>query len=367
MAMLRDFRKLASSVDWSLASGRSRAQPRRLKIVMMGVGAIGGSVGAWLAQHYDNVHFLDLPEVNARLRRDGLTVYPQGRRDEARTVAVRVIDDLCEAADADVVVLGVKNYNLDTIARMVRDRLGDRVLIVGMQNGMANQSILPKYFSRVIYCVVSYNAWIDHDHAIGYQKKGPLHLGTRHNELQDELAEVTRIFNLGVETHATEAIADAAHCKLVINLTNSLTTLVGLNFRPISDEGLFQKLLTTMLDEGVQAVKAAGYKESRLGGMPPWILMKAGARLPHALTRGMFRRNVKKMVVSSMAQDVIARGNKDSELETINGYLLDLAHRHGVSVPYNQAIYDLCKREFARAPFTPLDVAEVHREVMRTF
>lgn len=269
MPSLNDVRKLASSINLSLASGRGRAKPRALKVVMLGAGAIGGSVGAWLAARHDNVWFHDLPAVNERLRREGLTVYPQDRRDQAQTVRVRVLDELASAVDADVVVLGVKNYSLEPIARMVRERLGDRPLIVGLQNGAANQSILPRYFSRVIYGVISYNAWLDADGAIGYQKKGPLHLGTRHNELQDELAEVTRLFNLGVETHATQALNDAVHCKLVINLTNSLTTLVGLNFRPISDEGLFQKLLANQLVEGVQIVRRRASARSGWAACPP--------------------------------------------------------------------------------------------------
>lgn len=365
MPILNDVKKLAASIDLSSLSGRGRAKPRSLKIVMLGAGAIGGSVGAWIAEKYDNIYFLDLPEVNARLRREGLSVYTQGRREAAQRIPVRVIDDLSEAPDADIVVLGVKSYSLDKIAQLVRDKLGDRPLIVAMQNGLANQAILPKYFSRVIYCVISYNAWLDADGAIGYQKKGPLHLGTRHNELQDELREVTRIFNLGLETHATDAIGDAAHCKLVINLTNSLTTLIGLNFRPISNEALFQKLLTNLLYEGVQVVKAAGYKESRLGGMPPWAVVRAGAQLPRAVTKGMFARNVKKMVISSMAQDVIARGGSQSELETLNAYILDLARRYGVKTPYNDVIYAMCKREFAKPDFAPLDVREVWQEVER--
>jgi ketopantoate reductase len=68
---------------------------------------------------------------------------------------------------------------------------------------------------------------------------------------------------------------------------------------------------------------------------------------------------VKKMVVSSMAQDVIQRGSGDSELESINGYILDLAKEHGVRAPYNQAMYDLAEQEFTKHPFEPMDVKEV--------
>jgi 2-dehydropantoate 2-reductase len=270
-----------------------------------------------------------------------------------------VIDALEQASDADVVVLGVKNYHLEAVAGQVKDKLGNRPIIVAMQNGLDNQRILPRFFTRVIYCIVSYNAWMDEPGVIGYQKKGPLHLGTLGNELRSETAQVAELFNLGVETHVTDRIADTAHCKLVINLVNSLTTLVGLKVREISDRGLFQKLMTGLTYEGIRIVRAAGYRESQLGGMPSWNLLWAGARLPQTLTRGMFERNVKKMVISSMAQDIIQRGGKDSELESINGYILELAERHGVPAPFNRAVYDLCKREFAKPVFQPLDVREV--------
>jgi 2-dehydropantoate 2-reductase len=55
-------------------------------------------------------------------------------------------------------VLAVKNYSLEAVARQVKDELGDRPIVVSMANGIDNQRILPKFFTKVIYCVVGYNA-----------------------------------------------------------------------------------------------------------------------------------------------------------------------------------------------------------------
>jgi len=363
MATQSDIAKLARSISFDAVLGKPRKPLKHLKLVVFGAGVIGGSVGAWIAEKYDNIYFHDLPPMNAALRKNGFLVYPEGDRQAAQRIDVKVIDDLSAAEDADVVLIGVKNYSLEKVAQTIQSKLGDRPIVIGMQNGLENQRILPKYFSKVAYCVISYNAWMDEPGVIGYQKRGPLHIGTKYNELQSEMQEISRIFNLGVETVVTTDIVDAAHSKLVINLTNSLTTLVGLSVRPISDQAVFQKLLTNLLSEGVKIVKAAGYKESRLGGMPPWIKIQAGATLPRFLTKGMFARNVKKMVLSSMAQDVLQRGGSESELETLNGYILELARRYNVRAPYNQTIYDICKREFTRPGFSPLDVKDIWREV----
>jgi 2-dehydropantoate 2-reductase len=360
MSLITDAKKLIDSLDpASLVREKKQGARPDLKIVFLGAGVVGGTVGAWIAEHYDNVFFLDQGKVAESLKQNGITTYLGSEPDSKTTVSLKVIDDLDQALDADVIVLGVKNYSLETVAKLIKKKMGDRPVIVGMQNGLENQEVLPKYFSKVIYCIVSFNAWMDELGVIGYQKKGPLHLGTLQNELQTEMEDIAAIFNLGVETHITHKIGDAAHCKLVINLTNSLTTLVGLNFREIDDRALFQKLLSNLTWEGVQIVKAAGYSESKLGGMPPWALMWAGSHLPRLITKNLFEKNVKKMVVSSMAQDIIQRGSTDSELESINGYILKLAEKNSVPAPFNRAIYELAKQKFSEGSFEPMDIKDV--------
>jgi 2-dehydropantoate 2-reductase len=330
-----------------------------MKIVFFGAGAIGQSVGGWIAPHHENIYFLDRGDVAKTMKEKGITLFEQNKKDTGTHVKVKVIDDISEAADADVIVIGVKNFSLDAVAKMIKEKLGDKPIVVAMQNGVENQRILPKYFSNVIYCVIGYNAWIDEPGVVGYQKKGPLVFGTRNNELIGEMREIADVFSRGVETIVVDHLQDAAHSKVIINLTNSLTTLIGHGFKPVSDESLFQRLLTNLLYEGTLIAKAAGYKECKIGGMPPWILMKLGATLPQFLTRGMFRKNAKKMVMSSMAQDIIQRGGRDSELETINGYMLGLAEKNNIDTPYNRAIYELCKREFSKEKFNPIDVRDV--------
>ncbi|HOW81659.1 MAG TPA: ketopantoate reductase family protein [Spirochaetota bacterium] len=334
-----------------------------MKIVIFGAGVIGQTVGGWIAAVHKNISFLDRADVAEMLKKKGITLFEQGKENERVHLDVQVIEDLKDAKDADVIAIGVKNFSLDAVAKKIRDTVGDRPYIIGMQNGVENQSILPKYFSKVIYCVIGYNAWFAEPGIAGYQKKGPLIFGTLNSGIMNEVNQIAAVFNRGVETVVVDHIQDAAHSKLILNLTNSLTTLIGHGFREISDYGLFQKLLSNLLYEGVRIVKAAGYRECKIGGMPPWVLITLSAILPQWLTRPLFRKNARKMVMSSMAQDIIQRGGHDSEIETINGYMVRLGRKHGIRVPYNEAIYELCRREFARPKFAPLDVADVWKEV----
>lgn len=335
------------------------------KIVIFGAGAIGGSFGAWIAEHFDNIYFVARGENEKAFRKNGLTTYQADHPDSKVNVPIKVISSIQEVPDADLVVIGVKNFSLETVAREIKQSTGDRPIIVGLQNGVANETILPKYFSKVIYGVVGYNAWIDEPGVIGYQKKRPLIIGTKDNELIDEMKKIALIFNLGVETRITDRLRDAAHTKLVVNLANSLTTLVGLNVVDIPESSmkLFQKLFASMLFEGTKIVKAAQVREYKIEGLPTWRQIWLLAHLPVALTGRRFQQSTKNFYISSMAQDIIQRGGMTSELESINGYLLRLAKKYGVKAPVNQAIYELCKTSFSKPGFKPLSVEEITKKM----
>lgn len=331
------------------------------KIVIFGAGAIGGSFGAWIAEHYDNIYFVARGENEKAFRKNGLTTYRADHPESKVNVPINVISNIDEAPDADLVIIGVKNFSLEKVASEIRQSTGDRPVIVGLQNGVANETILPNYFSKVIYAVIGYNAWVDEPGVIGYQEKRPLIIGTKHNELTDELKKIASIFHPGLETRITDRLRDAAHTKLVVNLANSLTTLVGLNVVdiPESDMKLFQKLFAGMLFEGIKTVKAAHVQEYRMEGLPTWRQIGLLAHLPAALTGRRFQESMKNFRISSMAQDIIQRHGQTSELESINGYLLHLADQYHVKTPINQTVYELCKESFAESVFKPLKVEEI--------
>ena len=312
-----------------------------------------------------NVFFYDRGDVAKTMKEKELIMYQKDSKKRPERCWLNAIDNLSEARDADVIVIGVKNYNLEEACKELKNKVGDGPVIVAMQNGVENQHIIPKYFSKVIYCVVGYNAWFSKPGLLGYQKKGPLIFGTLQNELQQEMKQIAAIFAKGVNTVIVDHIQDAVHSKLIINLTNSLTTLIGFGFRKITDMKTFQILLTNLLYEGTMIAKAAGYKECKIGGMPPWFKIKAGATMPRFLTKFMFKNNVKKMVISSMAQDIIQRKQHESEIESINGYFCNLAETNGIPAPFNKTIYELCLREFARPVFNPLDVNYIWLKVCK--
>jgi len=329
------------------------------KILFIGPGAIGGTVAAWVAENYPATFVMGHGATQASLRKEGLTTYqfdaPEATR---RTVRPGIVDRPGEVSDAAIVVLAVKNYSLEPVAQQVKDELGDRPIVVSVANGIDNQRILPKLFSKVIYGIAGYNARREAPGVIGYQRKLPLLIGTLDNALGAELRLVQSVLGRGCPTEIVDRMQDAIHTKIVVNLTNALDALVGRGARPLSNPAIFQRLLTQTLWEGVCTIRAAGRREYRVPGMPRFALLQLVVALPDWLTRPLFRRRLRAMWMSSMTQDVMMHGAQDTELESITGYIVQLAAEHGVATPYNRAILKLGREKF-HPGFTPVTCEEV--------
>ncbi|PCJ44993.1 MAG: hypothetical protein COA99_05985 [Moraxellaceae bacterium] len=336
------------------------------KIAIYGAGAIGTTLAAWMTDAGHEVALLARGESAQRLKRQGIRIL-NGEKVMLENTRVKVIEDLSSVDDIDLLIITVKNFDLDACCQAIVNTISSNTLILGLQNGIENQTILPKYFSRVIYAIVNYNAW--HTAATAEQNtrsldwnvnlNGPIILGTPDNTLQPEAQKLRALFSSFLSYQHSLQFQDHAHAKLVSNLANSVTTITGNSHREVSALTSLQTVLTQISYEGIKTLQAAGFRETSTGPLPAWRTIKLSRLLPAALTRPIFRRKLALIGSTSMASDIISKGTGNSELESINGYMLKLANRHNVHVPYSRRLYHLCKQRFSETPFQPMAAWEL--------
>jgi len=136
-----------------------------LEFVIFGAGAVGASIGTWVYPNYPHVSLLARGEHAAVMKEQGVTMIQYQHPKKSEKISVPVIDDLEESSNANVVILSVKNYSLEEAAKTISEKLGDPV-VVTIQNGVENQKILPRYFSKLIFGVYCPNAWLKESHHI---------------------------------------------------------------------------------------------------------------------------------------------------------------------------------------------------------
>lgn len=335
------------------------------RIVIVGPGAVGSSLAAWLAEAGLPVELHGRPPALDRLEALGLRHYRgSSGPDSARLTRPLLRRSLAGLGSEDLLVFCTKNGSLDAAAEEAARVLGQGggegpPFALSLANGLDNQAILPRHFPRCAFGIVGYNCWLDEPGLVGWQSRGPLLLGRPDGDFAAEIGDIIALLGRALPVEGSRRFQDAVHAKLVVNLANTVTTLVGQGFRPIDDLPAFQRLLGSTLAEGVRVVEAAGYRAHPLGPMPSYALIKAMASLPAWLTRIPFRRNLAKMVRSSMSQDVIQRGRRETELESLTGYIVELARRQGLAAPWNEGLYRVARERFAEPVFRPLGSAEL--------
>jgi 2-dehydropantoate 2-reductase len=108
-----------------------------MKVAVFGAGAVGGYLGARLAQGGADVSFIARGEHLAAMRERGLTlVTPEGSRSN---VAVHVTDDPAEVGPVDVVLFLVKSYDTESAASRLLPLIGEGTGVLSLQNGIDNE------------------------------------------------------------------------------------------------------------------------------------------------------------------------------------------------------------------------------------
>jgi ketopantoate reductase len=119
-------------------------------------------------------------------------------------------------------------------------------------------------------------------------------------------------------------------------------------------------MTTRLLAEGVQVLQAAGVKEHELGRMPSWSEIRIAVNIPESPSNPLHDFIVNRVGPTSMTQDVFS-GKSTTELESLNGRILELARRVGVPTPISQAIYEIAKERLCPGfkPIQEIDLWEM--------
>jgi ketopantoate reductase len=150
----------------------------------------------------------------------------------------------------------------------VQAALGSRPLIVSLQNGIRAQQVLPRYYPRVVYSVVAYNACSIPPTASATSAKGRSSSARSITACRKTCTRFSALLGQGLEVRISANIRDAAYCKLALNMTNAVTTCWGWTFKNQRSR-LYQNILAGAIYEAVQVIGAAGVREQDLSPLPP--------------------------------------------------------------------------------------------------
>jgi 2-dehydropantoate 2-reductase len=296
--------------------------------VLGGGGAMGGMFGGYLARAGEDVVLIDVfLEAVEAINSQGLIV--EAKDGSIATIPVRASSNPKEVGPVDLIVNFVKCYSTEAAIRSAAPLLGESTAILTLQNGWGNADRIAAIAGRERVMVgLTYNSGtllapgrIKHS-GIGLTVVGELD-GSNSPRLE---AAVGAFRQAGIETKASSRIVDEIWKKLALNVC-TLPTAALLHF-PAHE--LIQHQETLDLMRGLLAEVAAVARPQgieldeaeRWAGIVALLEKAVGAR-------------------ASMLQDVEA--GRQTEIDVVNGAIVEAGRRHSIPTPLNDAMVWLVK------------------------
>src|SRR6187397_611422 len=105
-----------------------------MRIAVFGVGGVGGYFGGKLAQSGEDVVFIARGDHLNAMRANGLRVLsPKG---DFVVDPVQVVDNPQAVGEVDIVLLGVKSWQVPDVAETMRPLVGNHTAVLTLQNGI---------------------------------------------------------------------------------------------------------------------------------------------------------------------------------------------------------------------------------------
>lgn len=117
-----------------------------MKIAVVGAGGVGGYFGGLLATGGHHVSFISRGEHLRALKEHGLQIKsPHGDIRVSNTIST---NDPKEVGQVDYIIIAVKNYHLEDVARQLSPLVGPATTVVPLLNGVEAHEVLAKEIGR---------------------------------------------------------------------------------------------------------------------------------------------------------------------------------------------------------------------------
>jgi 2-dehydropantoate 2-reductase len=298
----------------------------KVKICIVGCGAIGSIFGAHLARLEDvEVHAYDVSKEQTRaITERGLRI--SGAADF--TARLHATSDASAIPICDFGIVATKSTHTRPAIEQIAHIFKTGGAVCSVQNGVGNEEILAQHVPCVIRGTTFPAGHVIEPGHVGFDINGDTWIGPfepTHTPfvLVEKLAELLN--RSGLKVIPLKDARGAQWTKLIFNAsTNPVGALTLLHHGAATRFTPTGALFNALIAEGEAVAKALGIE---LHGDPRALVQK-GANAP-----GKHK--------ASMLQDILAR--RQTEVDFMNGAIADWGQKTGVPTPLNRALWQLVK------------------------
>ena len=299
-----------------------------MRIVIFGTGGVGGYFGGRLARAGEEVTFIARGEHLRAIKANGLKV--DSTDGDFVIYPAKATDDVNEVGETDLVILGVKAWQVPEAARAIKPLVGPNTTVLPLQNGVeAVPQLVDELGARNVIgglCrIVSFVVAPGHIRHAGFAPS--IIIGELDNQRTDRIVTIEQMFKrAGLEIMIAPDIQVALWTKfLFIASFSGVGAMANAPACIVRSDPKWRAQILSAMQEIYTLAHARGIN------LPPDSIntvMGAVDALPEDAT-------------SSMQRDIAAV--KPSELEAQNGAVVRMAQQSGIDVPTHTLIYETLK------------------------
>ncbi len=323
-----------------------------MRFIIYGAGAVGGVIGARLFQSGHAVQLIARGPHREEIAKHGLRFESPDEHVEL-PIPVAGSPKQIDFSPDDVVLLTMKSQHTEPALLELAEAAGEDIPVICTQNGVANERLALRRFSRVYAMVVMLPASHIEPGAVQAQSKaatGLLDAGLYPGGIDERIDAVTRALSASrFVARADPAVMRFKYAKLLMNLGNSLQACCSPSPSDETAAGVLRRARKEALDcfeaASIDCAPREEFMERRADHIQP------------APIRGSLRGG-------GSTWQSLARGQGSVEVDYLNGEIVLLGHLHGVPTPVNRAL-QLATHQLCRAGAAPgtLPVADLARLV----
>ncbi len=305
-----------------------------MKILVYGAGALGSTIGGFLAQEGNELTFLGRDPHIAEITKNGLRI--EGIWGEHRIAGIKGITGLSGISqpDFDLVLVTVKSFDTEQAARDIAEHINANSLVISLQNGYGNYQTLANVLGRdrVLAGRVIIGFRINRP---GYTEvtvfADKIAVGSPYQNLDTQARKVADLFNdANLPTFYTDEIDAYIWAKIIYNCAlNPLSAILRVAYGRLGEQPETVALMDRVMTEIFSVTKRMGVKLF-------WDNLET---LKKAFYEEMLPPTASHN--SSMYQD-LARG-KRLEIDALNGAIVVLGKQCCVDVTVNETLVNLIK------------------------
>ncbi len=300
-----------------------------MKIVIVGAGALGTLFGGLLAQSGEEVWLYNPSnkEHIQRINQDGLIIE---EKDGKHRISVKATSELKNIKDkADLVGIFVKAYHTTQAVKDALPLVGPDTQVLSVQNGLGNTAQIAKFVppGQIIRGVTSLGSTLVGPGHIKWAGYGPTYIGEVGNGETEKVDRIVEAFNKArMKTWRVKDVDKKVWHKLLINAgINPLTAIFNVKNGDLITNPDLRKVMRSAVSEGVKVAQKVGIDMD----------------LDETVEEVEEVCRLTSENISSMLQDV--RNQKQTEIDYINGKVVEKGEKIGIGAPVNNILTTLIK------------------------